>query len=86
MQYRNPVGFGPSSNTWPKWAPNPLDGNGVPVAQKDAAMNTYYWITFSSTRNPLSPTDPSNGNKRRQQLYVVGIVVSPTGAIKGQSH
>jgi hypothetical protein len=20
MQYRNPVGFGPSSNTWPRWA------------------------------------------------------------------
>jgi hypothetical protein len=68
-------------NTWPKWAPNPLDMNGAPVAQKDAVGNTYYWITFSSTRNPLSPTDPTNGNKRRQQLYVVGIVVSPTGDI-----
>jgi hypothetical protein len=73
---------GTAQNTWPKWAPNPLDKpGGKPVAQKDAAGNTYYWLTFSSIRNPLSPMDSGNKNKRRQQLYVVGVVVSPGGAI-----
>jgi len=69
-------------NTWPKWAPNPLDPSTMrPVAQKDTAGNTYYWLTFSSIRNPLSPPDPANHNKRRQQLYVVGVVAGPGGAI-----
>jgi hypothetical protein len=69
-------------NTWPKWAPNPLDpSTKKPVPQKDAAGNTYYWLTFSSIRNPLSPPDAANKNKRRQQLYVVGIVVGAGGAI-----
>jgi len=69
-------------NTWPKWAPNPLDPSTMkPVPQKDAAGNTYYWLTFSSIRNPLSPPDPANKNKRRQQLYVVGVVAGPGGAI-----
>ncbi|MDP9000887.1 MAG: hypothetical protein M3O46_12330 [Myxococcota bacterium] len=70
-------------NTWPKWAPNPLDiATGKPVPQKDAGGNTYYWITFSSTRSPTAPTDPRNGNKRKQQLYVAGVVVAPDGSIK----
>jgi hypothetical protein len=67
-------------NTWPKWAPNPLSTNadggaGVPTPQVIDG-NTYYWITFSSTRSPTSPPDPANGNKRKQQLYVAGIVVN----------
>ena len=67
-------------NTWPKWAPNPLSTNadggaGVPTPQV-VDGNTYYWITFSSTRSPTSPPDPANGNKRKQQLYVAGIVVN----------
>jgi hypothetical protein len=53
----------------------------MPVAQKHSGGNTYYWLTFSSIRNPLSPPDPQNGNKRRQQLYVVGIVVGSDGSI-----
>jgi hypothetical protein len=73
---------GTLQNTWPKWAPNPLDANGKPVAQRDAAGNTYYWITFSSTRSPQAATDPNNGGKRKQQLYVAGVVVAADGTIK----
>ncbi|MGA7120488.1 MAG: hypothetical protein WBY94_10345, partial [Polyangiaceae bacterium] len=66
-------------NTWPKWAPNPLAASGDGGAQVPTPQvvdgQTYYWITFSSTRSPTSPPDPMNGNKRRQQLYVAGIVV-----------
>jgi hypothetical protein len=69
-------------NTWPKWAPNPLDSTGKPVAQKDGNGNTYYWVTFSSIRSPQAPMDSSNGNKRKQQLYVAGVVVSSTGAVQ----
>jgi hypothetical protein len=67
-------------NTWPKWAPNPLDpSTQKPVPQTDADGNTYYWVTFSSTRSPTAPRDSGNGNKRRQQLYVAGIVVGKDG-------
>ncbi|MDP9002155.1 MAG: hypothetical protein M3O46_18845, partial [Myxococcota bacterium] len=68
-------------NTWPKWAPNPVDSTGKPLLQKDIAGNTYYWVTFSSTRSPTAPMDASNGNKRKQQLYVAGVVVDPGGNI-----
>ncbi len=69
-------------NTWPKWAPNPLDpATQKPVPQKDEQGNTYYWVTFSSTRTPQSPADPDNENKRRQQVYVAGVVVGSTGTI-----
>jgi len=66
-------------NTWPKWAPNPLSssadgGVGAPTPQVIDGK-TYYWITFSSTRSPTSPRDTGNGNRRKQQLYVAGIVV-----------
>jgi hypothetical protein len=66
-------------NTWPKWAPNPLSntadgGAGAPTPQVIDGK-TYYWITFSSIRSPTSAPDPGNGNKRKQQLYVAGIVV-----------
>ncbi|HZU85553.1 MAG TPA: hypothetical protein VE987_21635 [Polyangiaceae bacterium] len=73
---------GSVQNTWPKWAPNPLDPtSGKPVPQTDANGNTYYWITFSSIRSPTAAKDPNNGGKRRQQLYVAGIVVASDGSI-----
>ncbi len=69
-------------NTWPKWAPNPLapnpdGGAGIPTPQVIAGK-TYYWITFSSIRSVTSPVDATNGGKRKQQLYVSGIVVDNT--------
>jgi hypothetical protein len=72
---------GTVQNTWPRWAPNPVDASGKPFAQKDGQGNTYYWITFSSIRSPTAPQDPGNGNKRRQQLYVAGIVVDKNNQI-----
>jgi hypothetical protein len=73
---------GTVQNTWPKWAPNPLDPTTKkPVPQKDTSGNTYYWITFSSTRSPQAPVDTGNQGKRKQQLYVAGIVVDSTGNI-----
>ncbi|HXN33174.1 MAG TPA: hypothetical protein VN894_14985 [Polyangiaceae bacterium] len=69
-------------NTWPKWAPNPLDPTTKkPVAQKDKNGNTYYWVTFSSTRSPQAPVDTGNQGKRKQQLYVAGIVVDSGGNV-----
>ena len=69
-------------NTWPKFAPNPLDPTTQePVPQKDSAGNTYYWIAFSSTRSPQSPMDPGNQDKRKEQLYIAGIVVGADGTI-----
>jgi hypothetical protein len=68
-------------NTWPKWAPNPLDANGNPAPQV-VNGKTYYWVTFSSIRSVTAPADPTNGGKRKQQLYVAGIVVdNASGAI-----
>jgi hypothetical protein len=29
MQYRSPVGLGPSGNTWPRWAPQLLQTTSV---------------------------------------------------------
>jgi hypothetical protein len=69
-------------NTWPKWAPNPLDANGNPASQVDAAGNTYYWLTFSSIRSPQAAIDTSNGGKRKQQLYLAGLVVDKNGNAK----
>ena len=68
-------------NTWPKWAPNPLDATGKPAPQVIGGK-TYYWVTFSSIRSVTSPADPLNEGKRKQQLYVAGVVVDNTsGAI-----
>jgi hypothetical protein len=68
-------------NTWPKWAPNPLDANGTPQPQV-VDGKTYYWVTFSSIRSVTAPIDPLNSGKRKQQLYVAGVVVdNTTGAI-----
>ena len=73
---------GTVQNTSPTGAPDPVDPTTMkPVPQKDSAGNTYYWITFSSTRSPQAPTDPGNANKRKQQLYVAGIVVGKDGTI-----
>ena len=78
------VGTGQAQNTWPKWAPNPIDSKTMQaIRQKDQNGNYYYWVTFSSIRNPLSPPDPGNSGKRRQQLYVVGITVGSDGKING---
>ena len=71
---------GTVQNTWPKWAPNPIDPKTQqPAPQTDKNGNTYYWVTFSSTRSPQAPMDGTNGNKRKQQLYVAGIVVAADG-------
>jgi hypothetical protein len=44
-------------NSWPKWAPQANQANG----------KTYYWLTFSSTRNsPITGATP--------QLYVTPVV------------
>jgi hypothetical protein len=81
----NPVsctGATPGSvqNTWPKWAPNPIDPKTQkPAPQTDKNGNTYYWVTFSSIRSPQAPMDATNGNKRKQQLYVAGVVVAADG-------
>jgi hypothetical protein len=66
-------------NTWPKWAPNPVDGDGKEVAQVDADGNTYYWITFSSIRSPLAEIN-ANG-RPKQQLYVAGVIVDKQGNV-----
>src|SRR5262249_46458981 len=68
-------------NTWPKWAPNPLDASGKPVAQIDTNGTTYYWLTFSSIRSPQAPPDPSNQGKRKQQLYLAGMTVDKNGNV-----
>jgi hypothetical protein len=70
-------------NTWPKWAPNPLDANMKPVAQTDKAGNTYYWVTFSSTRAPqaASTLNEHGMMQKDQQLYVSGVVVDAKGNI-----
>jgi hypothetical protein len=89
LQANDPVscsGFsaGQVQNTWPKWAPNPLGDSGKPVPQTDMMGNTYYWLTFSSTRAPNAGTtlDPTTGNtQRNQQLYVTGVVVDTNGNI-----
>ncbi len=69
-------------NTWPKWAPNPVNGSGNPAPQKDAAGNTYYWLTFSSIRSPQATPDPTNNGKRKQQLYLSGVKVDSMGNIQ----
>ena len=69
-------------NTWPKWAPNPIDASGNPANQVDGDGNRYYWITFSSIRSPQALADPSNGGKRKQQLYLAGLVVDKNGNAK----
>jgi hypothetical protein len=39
MQYRSPVGFGPSSNTWPKWPPHRLQCTSVRVSSSDVSVD-----------------------------------------------
>jgi WD40-like Beta Propeller Repeat len=68
-------------NTWPKWAPNPIppgDAGGVPAPQTIDG-NTYYWITFSSTRSLTAGATSTTPGK--QQLYVAGIIVDGQGNI-----
>lgn len=65
-------------NTWPKWAPNPVftgpdAGSNPGPAPQTINGNTYYWLTFSSTRSPTA--------LGRQQLYVTGVIVDSSGAI-----
>jgi hypothetical protein len=50
------------TNSWPKWSPQV-----VPVGTK-----SYYWLIFSSTRNPM-------GNP---QLYITGVVVDGSGHVE----
>jgi hypothetical protein len=69
-------------NTWPKWAPNPIpqgDGGGGVPAPQTIDGNTYYWVTFSSTRSPSAGATKTTAGK--QQLYVAGVVVDATGKI-----
>jgi len=70
-------------NTWPKWAPNPIqqtrtaDGGAASTSSTPTpqVVNgvTYYWVTFSSTRSPTAPG--------KQQLYVAGVTMDSTGNI-----
>jgi hypothetical protein len=46
------------TNSWPKWAPG---------ATTASDGKTYYWMIFSSTRDPAS----------NPQLYITGVVVGP---------
>jgi hypothetical protein len=55
-------------NTWPKWAPDA-------TAASDG--NTYYWVTFSSTRSP----DATTAGVGRPQLYVAAVTESSSGVI-----
>lgn len=52
-----------------------------PSPQTDAAGNQYCWLVFSSIRRPTAAPDPTNGNKRKAQVYVAGVVVDGTGSI-----
>jgi WD40-like Beta Propeller Repeat len=55
------------TNSWPKWAP-------AVVTTGDG--RTFYWVVFSSTRDPFTPDaygDP--------QLYIAAVVVDSTGAV-----
>jgi hypothetical protein len=69
-------------NTWPKWAPNPIPADageaGAPAPQTIGG-NTYYWVTFSSTRSTTAGA--SAGTPGKEQLYVAGIVVDSKGNI-----
>jgi hypothetical protein len=47
------------TNSWPKWAPEVAQANG----------NTYYWLTFSSTR----------GQGGNPQLYISSVIVDANG-------
>jgi hypothetical protein len=60
-------------NSWPKWSPQVFSACG----------NTYYFLVFSSERDPMS-IDPTS-MMPQPQLYVAPIVVSPGGAIKTYS-
>lgn len=51
------------TNSWPKWSPEVKTSNG----------KKYYFLVFSSTRNPAS---------KGPQLYVAPIVVDAAGAVK----
>ncbi|HEY6462640.1 MAG TPA: hypothetical protein VIY73_20870, partial [Polyangiaceae bacterium] len=53
------------SNSWPKWSPE---------ATSDAKGNTYYWLVFSSLRDP-GQTTPA------PQLYAAPIVVDANGNV-----
>jgi len=67
-------------NTWPKWAPNPIPpGDAGAPAPQTIDGNTYYWVTFSSTRSLSAGATSTTPGK--QQLYVAGIIVDATGNI-----
>src|SRR5471032_2197855 len=50
MQYRKPVGRGPSGNTWPRWAPQFRHRASVRVMP-------WLWSTFSSTASVSSDAE-----------------------------
>jgi hypothetical protein len=60
-------------NSWPKWSPQVFSACG----------STYYFLVFSSTRDPMS-VDPAT-MMTHPQLYVAPIVVGPGGVIKTYS-
>jgi hypothetical protein len=53
------------TNSWPKWSPE---------AKTDPSGNTYYWLVFSSTRDPGQATPAP-------QLYAAPIVVDSSGNV-----
>jgi hypothetical protein len=53
------------TNSWPKWSPQ---------AKSDAKGNTYYWLVFSSIRDPAQATPAP-------QLYAAPVVVDASGNV-----
>ena len=62
MQYRNPVGCGPSENTWPRWPPQLLQWTEVRIMPNDTSR--------------CSPTAFANGaQKLGHPVWLSNLVV-----------
>ena len=56
MQYRRPVGFGPSLNTWPRWASHRLHRTSVRLMKRllSVSVFTLFWsITVQKLGHPV---------------------------------
>jgi hypothetical protein len=51
-QWRSPVGAGPSSKTWPRWAAQRLHNTSVRVMKKLRSLFTGRGVAFSGLRQP----------------------------------
>ena len=63
MQYRSPVGRGPSGNTWPRWAPQLRQTASVRIMP-------WLWSTFSSTASALEGLEEARPAGARLELRV----------------